>query len=231
MRRTLPLVLGLILSTPLQAQTPAPATPFPVYRLSVVYAFGGAFGGPADPLADEMDQAGYGLTQPGGCFLYIICTGPTFYPIAEQPTGTITGLSARYALQPLFAIGAGFESGPIGGATGNGPDGFLTVAWDATSVWTAAYPTPSRGFRLGVGPSYHTLSQGDQHPKEHRFGVTAEMGVQFPRRSHLYVDIAGRYHFIPTSEVEVGTPGTPLVMTSQPHWSHFNTMFGVGLRI
>lgn len=228
MRRTLPFVLGLILTTTVSAQAPEAPAPHPPYRLSIVIAGGGTAGGPAEPLLDEMTDAGYDMTSPEVCGGFF-CSPAIAHPYETVMTDSQIGISARYVLKPSFVIGAGVVSGPIGGATGLGPDGYVTAEWKATSFWTAAYLASTSGFRLGVGPSFHKLTQSPDRPKELRFGITGEAGLQFPQRSRLFIDVATRYHFIPTTDVEIGTPGSA-VMTSRPHWSHFNYMFGLGIR-
>jgi hypothetical protein len=232
MRSVVILLLACLMPAQLAGQSSDDRTRRPSRRLSFVLELGGSVGGPAAGLAEQLRQAGFDDTTPGGCF-FIGCSGPTPHPTQERPDGAVV-LSARFAINRGLAVGVGYGNTSLGGSMGYRRDvesawgDYVLSHWDATILWAAAFWKPAPAFRLGGGPGWYRLENVPEGSKVSQVGLMLEAGAEAPANRRFFLDLAIRAHLVPAKDVEHGWTNPT---TLRPDWTHVTLLAGVGVRL
>ncbi len=234
MRARTIVMVAFLIPPALWGQSPDERADRTTRRLSIALEWGGSVGGPGAGLVTQLREAGFDDRTPESCF-FIFCTPATDHP-TEEGSGIGVGITARYAIGPRLAVGAGYGDRPLGGATGyrdaagtNSPFGDRVVShWSAKAVWAAAFWRPYPTVRIGGGPNWHRLTTGEQGSSVSRAGLMGEVGLDAPAGRRLFVDLAIRGHLVPPTDVEHS--GT-VPITLRPDWSHVLFLIGLGVRL
>jgi hypothetical protein len=234
MRTAIILLLAWLVPAAAAGQAPADRSERAPKRFSFVMAGGVPLNGPADGLAEQLSRGGFGDTSPGGCFLFF-CLDPTAHPSRHDPD-LAASLTARFALRPGLTIAAGTALGSLGGADGYREPvadtcEFLCFGdhanstWEHRTWWAGAFWKPRPWLRVGGGPAWHQLEEASGDPDISRIGLTGEAGVETGVDRRLFLDLALRGYFIPSTDVDHGE------ITLRPDWSNVTVLVGLGVRL
>jgi hypothetical protein len=201
------------------------------YRMSITWGGGWTFSSTASQLATQLREAGYNHTYTPLC-LSPACPDPQRYPIRRRasPPGSLT---MRFRLTRLVSVAGGYTWKRLGAAIGRREkessdfwtrdvDHILTSS-RVTTLWVggALHPLPS--LRLGAGPGFYWT--GRDHWVS-RLGLLGEIGLDLPRGSRFFVDVAVRGHLVGSEEVT----DQPTGITLQNDLNHVTLEIGLGLR-
>ena len=201
-------------------------------RLALLLELGGTVGGPAAGLVEQLRQAGFDDTRPGGCFIF--CSGPTAHPTHDGPDGPAVGLTARFAISRRLVVGAGYGKTSLGGSMGYRADttsilgDYVLSHWETTIAWAAAFWKPHPAFRLGGGPGWYRLENIPEGSKISQVGLMVEVGAEVPANRRFFLDLAVRAHLVPAKDVDHGLSEPT---TLRPNWTHAMLLAGFGVRL
>lgn len=237
MRTAIILLLAWLVPAAATGQAPADRPDRAPKRFSFVMAGGVPLNGPADGLAEQLSRGGFDDTSPQLCLIF--CAGSTAHPSRHAPS-LAASLTARFALRPGLAIAAGTGLGDLGGANGYREPVADTCefacfgdsansTWEHRTWWAGVFWKPRPWLRVGGGPAWHRLRassgalSGD--PDLSRIGLTGEAGVETGVARRLFLDLALRGYFIPSTDVDHGE------ITLRPEWSNAAVLVGLGFRL
>jgi hypothetical protein len=230
MRSIVVLVLMCLVPAVVAGQSPDRRVPPAPRRFSLVLELGGARGGPGAGLAEQMRKAGFDDTSPGGCFFG--CIGPIDHP-EQAGAGGATGLTARFAISDPVAVGAGYGHTSLGGSTGYRAKAgsefgdYVFSSWEATMMWAGVFWRPGSDLRLGGGPGWYRLEDGEGFSVS-RIGLMGEVGLEAPAARRFFLNLAIRGHLVPAKDV---AQGWTVPITLRPKWSHVALLAGLGVRL
>ena len=95
-------------------------------------------------------------------------------------------------------------------------------------MWVGAFWRPYPALRLGGGPAWYRLVSQLEKLEISRVGLMGEAGGEVPMYGRFFLDLAVRFHLIPTQDVEHDLFGP---LTLRPNWSHTALLVGVGFHI
>jgi len=232
------------------AATPAEPPPKtrPLNRWSLGLSLAGQSGGPLGELEDAMRAGAF--DQPASR----VTEGYETHPDTTGGDFGYAVVTVGYRLKPRIELRLlGTQDHEFGDVEGyHGPStspssaapadrAYLTIT---PSVRTfAALVTYARsGFRVGAGPSLNRtrleIDDGSQIQNEQqtRPGLVVDVGVEWPRRTLVMVDLWAQYHLIGSQEfgpvpVAAGGQLIATLPASTVSFSHFAAGFGIGLRL
>jgi hypothetical protein len=220
--------------TPVVGATVVPTA----HRLAITLEFGGVLaGGPMGELVPQLADAGLDATGTEACGsffgLFPLC------PQGEHPTreraAAVVNLSARYLVSNQWSVGVGTGITDLGGSVGyDGQISTVHSTWRSTTTWAAGYWYPRRWLRVGGGPGWYRLKDGEPSSRDpSRAGLMGELGIEGSSNRRLALDLSLRWHLIPGTDVAYAPS---YVATFEPFvtrvgWSHLALHGGIGIRL